>query len=82
VSRYYYTKPQDQEIARYVVAAMLPQHPVKDSYELQHRVDEYLAALRKTKTDHRGTPVYRENGTIGIDWSINIKEDLTNKAGQ
>ena len=86
---YYYSKAQrgaqavkHQEIARYVVAAMLPQHPVKDSYELQQRIEQYLTALRRTKADHRGTPVYRENGTIGVDWSINIKEDLSINDGR
>jgi ATPase subunit of ABC transporter with duplicated ATPase domains len=67
---------RDETIARYIVFAMLPQHPVKDSKELQQRVDQYLVALRRTKADHRGTPVYRENGSIGVDWSINLNETL------
>ena len=86
---YYYNKAQrgaeaakDQEIARYVVAAMLSQHPVQDSYDLQQRIDQYLAALRRTKADHRGTPGYRENGSIGVDWSINIKENLSINPGR
>jgi hypothetical protein len=86
---YYYSKAQrraeankDQEIARYVVAAMLPQHPVKDSYELKQRIGQYLNALRRTRTDSRGTPVYREDGSIGVDWSINLDEKLSIKTGQ
>jgi len=70
---------KEETIASYVVAAMLPQHPVKDSYELRQRVDQYLVALRRTKADHRGTPVYRENGSIGVDWSINVGVGLSIK---
>lgn len=73
---------KDETIARYVVAAMLPRHPVKDSYELRQRVDQYLVALRRTKADHRGTPVYRENGSIGVDWSISVGENISIKSGE
>lgn len=55
---------------------MLPQHPVKDSYELRQRIDQYLSALRRTKADQKGTPVYRGDGSIGVDWSINLAENL------
>ena len=71
---------KDETIAQYVVAAMLPQHPVKDSYELRQRVDRYLDALRRTKADQRGAPVYRADGSIGVDWSINVGVNLSIKS--
>jgi hypothetical protein len=66
----------DEETAEYAVAAMLPTHPVKDSRELRQRIDKYLDALRRTKKDNRGIPVIRQDGSISVDWSVNITEQL------
>jgi hypothetical protein len=76
VSRYYYKKQADAETAKYVVMAMLPQHPVKDSKELQQRIDKYHDALMRTKKDKRGIPVWRDDGTIGVDLSISITDTI------
>ena len=76
VARWYYIKGKDEETARYVVLAMLRQHPVEDSRELQERIDQYLDALKRTKKDKRGVPIYREDGSIGVDWSLDFREKM------
>jgi hypothetical protein len=50
---------------------------VKDSKDLEQRVSAYLDALRRAKADGRGAPVYREDGSIAIDWSIKVGEQIT-----
>jgi ABC-type antimicrobial peptide transport system permease subunit len=76
VSRYYYKKQADAETAKYAVMAMLHNHPVKDSKELQQRIDKYRDALMRTKKDKRGIPVWRDDGTIGVDWSLSITDNI------
>jgi hypothetical protein len=71
-----YKRGKDEEIARYVVLAMLPQHPIKDSNDLQERIGKYLDALERTKKDKRGVPVYRQDGLIGVDWNLSATENL------
>ncbi len=67
---------EDETIARYVVLAMSPRYPIKDSRELDRRVESYLDALRRSKADGRGVPVYRDDGSIGIDWSLKLNDSL------
>ncbi len=67
---------ESRTIARHVVAAMLPQHPAKDSKEFEDRVQRYLAALTQARADGRGVPVYRQDGTIAVDWSLSFNEAL------
>lgn len=72
------TAREEEAIARYVVAAMLLRHPPRDSQDVDRRVQTYLEALRRTKADKRGVPVYREDGSIGVEWSLSLPaEPLT-----
>ncbi|MEX2222531.1 MAG: hypothetical protein WEG40_12105, partial [Candidatus Rokuibacteriota bacterium] len=73
---------EDLRLAHYVVGAMLNQHPVKDSRELDERVGRYLDALRRTKADKRGVPVYRADGTIAVDWAMSIGDTIRLNEGK
>ena len=77
VSYLYYKKQSDEEAARYLVMAMLPQHPVKNSIEIQQRIDKFLDAIKRTKKDKHGAPVWREDGTIGVDWKISLYDKVS-----
>lgn len=68
---------EEENIARYVVLSMALRYPLKDSRDLDSRVKSYLDALRKTKADKRGVPVYRDDGSIGVDWSLSFEESVT-----
>ena len=80
ITTYYIRKQQDVKTAWLVVLAMSTQHPASDSRELQERVVKYLDALNRTKKDGRGVPVYREDGTIGVDWKLTISAVMKAKA--
>lgn len=83
VSYYFYQKAEkanamreDETIARYFVLGMSQRYPFKDSRELESRIKSYLEALRRAKADGRGVPVYREDGSIGVDWSLKLSDSL------
>lgn len=67
---------EDRQIAQYAIAAMLPDFPVKDSKELDQRVTRYLDALSRARADGRGVPVVRQDGSIGVEWSITITDTI------
>lgn len=76
VGQYLDRPRQEREIAQYTIATMLPRCPVKDSKELETRVAAYLGALKRTRPDGRGVPVWREDCTIGVDLGITITERI------
>jgi hypothetical protein len=67
---------EDINRARHVVAAMATLHPIRNSQDFEERVAAYLDALRRGRADGRGVPVYREDGSIGVLFSIEIAEYL------
>lgn len=76
VGKYLGRSSEEEKIAQYAVVAMLPGCPVKDSKELETRVATYLSALKRARADGRGAPVWREDCTIGVEWSITIPERI------
>jgi hypothetical protein len=77
VTAYYYYKSEDENIARYSVAAMFHRCPVKDSRQYEARIGAYLDALARTKKDGRGVPVWREDCSIAVDWSLVVADTLS-----
>jgi hypothetical protein len=76
VTRYYYrqalrdaAEQEDRNGARAVVTAMAKLYPIRDSQDFEQRVARYLDALRRGRADGRGLPVYREDGSIGAQFS-------------
>lgn len=76
VGQYLNRSTEEEKDARYAVAAMLLRCPVKDSRDLDARVSAYLTALRRAKADGRGGPEWREDCSIGVNWSITISERI------
>jgi len=76
---YFYWLGQDETIARYVVASMSHRCPPKDSKEIDARIQSYLDALKRSKADGRGGPVWRDDCTIGVDWQLNLSDTIQAK---
>jgi hypothetical protein len=72
----------EEETAKYMVEATSHTHPPKDSREVRQRIDQFLDALRRTKRDKRGTAIIRQDGSIGVDWSVSIDERLGINTGR
>jgi len=65
---------EEEATARWAVTSMLERCPVKDYSELVERKDAFLSVLRRVNNQRQGTPMWREDCTIGIHYSIEVQE--------
>ena len=65
---------EEEATARWATTSMLERCPVKDYSELVERRDAFLSALRRAKNERQGTPMWREDCTIGLHRSIEVQE--------
>lgn len=71
----YFDRPREEEnIARWAAASMYQRCPARDSREAEVRINTYLDALRRAKKDGWGVPIVRDDCSIGVHWSIEVKE--------
>lgn len=55
---------------------MPPQCKPKTSQELDDKVKRFKGALKKAKSDGRGIPVWRDDCSIGSNYSLTLKEQI------
>ena len=76
VTNYLNRSKEETSLAQYYVAMMPTQCKPKTSKELDDKVKRFKEALKNAKSDGRGIPVWRDDCSIGTDYSITFKEQI------
>jgi len=79
VTNYLNRSKEETSLAQYYVAMMPPQCKPKTSKELDDKIKRFKEALKKAKSDRRGIPVWRDDCSIGIDYSLTLKDQINLK---
>jgi hypothetical protein len=67
---------EDLYVARYNVENMPAQCKAKSSIELDQRIKDFVESMRRARANGKGIPVWREDCSIGAQFSLDFKERL------
>ena len=65
---------EEANLARYYVASMPTHCHPKTSLELDDQIKHFIEASRRARANGRGIPVWREDCSIGANYSITLEE--------
>ena len=76
IESYLNRERDDAELARYYVASMPTHCKAKASLELDEQVKRFIEATRRARAKGHGIPIWRDDCSIGAQFSINLQEQL------
>ena len=66
----------EADLAKYYVAAMPLHCKPKTSLELDEKIKRFIEATRRSRANGNGIPIWREDCSIGAQFSITLQEQL------
>jgi hypothetical protein len=66
----------ESDLAKYYVASMPLHCKPKTSVELDAQIKQFIEATRRSKANGNGIPIWREDCSIGAQYSMNLQERL------
>jgi hypothetical protein len=76
IDNYLNREKEEQDLVRYYVTNMPTQCKGKNSIELDQRSKDFAEAARRARASGKGMPVWREDCSIGAQFSLDFNERL------
>ena len=76
VESYLNQEKEERMLAMYYVANMPPQCKAKTSKELDQQIKTFVEAAKRGRPEGRGMPVWRDDCSIGAEFSLKLGERL------